>query len=170
MDLYPYTQMFPSNRRFSAAASIFPSFEKLSKSQKNNLLRSTPVLTVSNYDEEQIQKDFNNSDRSYYDQKTSFTPAEIYANIDDDIEESEYDSLLTPKTTDRSQTSILPFPYYNWTVFIFLLLFAKHKYVYSLNEYFHTNSNTWKCQQKLYWSFIRHEEIIYNFSPMIIHN
>jgi hypothetical protein len=45
--------MFPSNRRFSAAASIFPSFEPKRLCKTQSMLRSTPVLTISNYDDEQ---------------------------------------------------------------------------------------------------------------------
>jgi hypothetical protein len=49
-----------TNRRFSATASILSSFEssKLTKDQKGNVLRSTPILTISNYDEEQDKVNF----------------------------------------------------------------------------------------------------------------
>lgn len=52
-EFYQLTHVFSTNRRFSATASIFSSFEPKRLSKSNVVLRSTPVLTISNYDDEQ---------------------------------------------------------------------------------------------------------------------
>jgi hypothetical protein len=112
-----------SNRRFSATGPILSGLEskRLLKAQANGLLCSTPVLTISNYDEEQsnqVTPSWTTSssaiDAFYNSQKISFTTAESIPNIDEDTESSESESLLTPMPiTVRSQISLLPHPYFD---------------------------------------------------------
>lgn len=128
--------MFPLNRRFSAATSIFPSLEpkRLCNAEKFGILRSTPVLTILDYDEEQNEVGcfwgFDVSNLSVQCskfagttskkntimnlcQKISFTISESIPNIDDDSEESEISGLLTPTVIDRSQAQNLLFPHFD---------------------------------------------------------